>query len=398
MEELAGVAVGSGSEAGSRLGSGLGSGLSAGSGLFVFVDEQERVRAERRRIASAAAALGASVLWYLMLERLHVAAEAMPWYVTSAAIAVACACVAMQGRGSGGQLVLVLRGGASAARRPLSLLETWAATYFLCALALYLWVVAHGAVAKIVPPRMVQVVDIQLESAKDFANRESPMPGTEEQPQMHQRKSDDRTVQGDFAKVKTASRAKVDVTPVKVQPTPVVVRQPLVTPVRPIPSPPVVPLPTAPKKMQKQPFVMEEIQPPEMVEMIENDGEADAPVVFQSGGSSAGGKGAANELSTYIKELHKRIKAAWAPPRGQTRAARILFRIKRDGGLAFERVQQSSGDAETDEAALRAVTLAVKKLKALPDDYALPFLDVEYTFKYTADELKEVDTFIHSIE
>ncbi len=120
---------------------------------------------------------------------------------------------------------------------------------------------------------------------------------------MHRRRSDLQTVQGSFEKTKPASATRVEkpVLPKRER----IVERVVAPPPKPVSSALPAPMPVAmsspvPPKPTRQ-FVMEEVQPPEMVEMIENDGESDAARVFESGGSSVGGRGAANELSDYIK-------------------------------------------------------------------------------------------------
>lgn len=125
--------------------------------------------------------------------------------------------------------------------------------------------------------------------------------------------------------------------------------------------------------------------------MIENDGAANSADVFEAGGRTTGGTGAPSPLSDYIKALHKRIKSLWSPPRGQSHRAAILFRIKPNGKLAFVKMVESSNDPETDEAAVKAVVGSVTG-HALPPSFDAPYLDVQYTFNYTADELHEIKT------
>lgn len=374
------------------------------------ISSRVQTRADRlRNLLSAAAILLACALWYLALGKLQATTEGLPWYVTCGFIAICTALHAARAKQE-----YFLTSVSSCARRPLTLLESWAGTALTAAALLYAWVLLHSFLPAPVPPKVVQVVDIQLTSVKDFANRESPMPGTEEQSEMHKRQADKVTTQGAMVANKIATIARKSEQPTKPHPTP---QQPPVQPenkdaapdssmiftVRPAQKPVapkreeiadklfVKPTPrfvAATSKPASQP-VLEEVQPPEMVEMIENDGASEANSVFQSGGSSEGGKGAANDLSTYIKELHRRIKGYWSPPRGQSRRARILFRVRKNGQLAFLKLVASSGDSETDEAAIKAIMGAVKG-RQLPENYSLPFLDVQYTFNYTADEMKEV--------
>ena len=149
------------------------------------------------------------------------------------------------------------------------------------------------------------------------------------------------------------------------------------------------PLPSPSSARSDQPFLTE-VRPLEMVELIENDGDSDGVNVFQRGGKSSGGKGAENDLSLYLKNLHKKIKSNWSPPRGFTRKVELIFRLKRDGHVAEIRVLKSSGEQSADKAAIKAIVLATKKPETLPSDFPSNFLDVLYTFKYNVDELNEV--------
>lgn len=135
--------------------------------------------------------------------------------------------------------------------------------------------------------------------------------------------------------------------------------------------------------------MFEEVKPPQMVEITDSDGESKGQDVWQPGGHSTGGTGAQTGLVSYLKELHKRIKRAWAPPESETRSAQIMFRIKRSGGLASIRLIQSSGSSESDESAMHAVA-ACSPFHALPPDYPASYLDLLYTFNYNVDELSEV--------
>jgi outer membrane biosynthesis protein TonB len=394
--------------------------------LVVALTDGEARAVQMRRAASAAGVFGACVMWFLTLGRLQATTEGLPWYITSGLIAVVCAHNVARPRPT----QFNFRGRTSL-REPLSLMETWSIAYLSAALLLYAWVLMHALMPSPPPPKVVHVVDIQLTSPSDFANRNSPMPGSEEQPELHKRQTDRTTSQGSLTANKIAAVARkseqssVEPLPEKIEvkkeqappkqeqkksaapPSPQIIAanaQHAFSPklereekqlfVKPMPvvqaSQPCAPAKPATSGKPSQQPLFEEVQPPEMVEMLENDGATDATTVFESGGSSEGGKGAKNDLSTYIKELHKRIKYAWSPPRGQTRRAKVLFRVKKDGHLAFLKLVTSSGDTDTDEAAIKAVTSAVKS-QSLPHTYNLPYLDVQYTFNYTADEIKEVN-------
>lgn len=127
-----------------------------------------------------------------------------------------------------------------------------------------------------------------------------------------------------------------------------------------------------------------------MVEMTDTEGENRAQELYQSGGRSAGGKGAKNNMSLYLKELHRRIKRAWRPPGGESRTAEILFRLKRTGQLASMKLTRSSGNNELDDAAMVAIA-GCAPFKTLPQEYPSDYLDLLYTFNYSVDSLAEAN-------
>jgi outer membrane biosynthesis protein TonB len=278
------------------------------------------------------------------------------------------------------------------------------------------------------------------------------LPGTQEQDEQHQRHSDAATMQGSVAAASVASISKLAMQPSTKVPTPhvatakpqpsgrpqqsskllperhVLAHSPQATDVEqqqsvthpnagerrsesnrldsatvmmqiqdPTPphqtvmhqlQPPANPNAPANTAASPAPLFEEMVQQPELVELIENDGAHTNTNVFQNGGRSEGGTGAANDLNNYIKDLHKRIKNCWSPPRGQSRHAKLLFRIQKNGQLSFVKLLISSGDAETDTAAINSVRTATSQ-HPLPADYGFPYLDVQYVFNYAADELKE---------
>ena len=134
---------------------------------------------------------------------------------------------------------------------------------------------------------------------------------------------------------------------------------------------------------------LEEVAPPEMVEITDSAGDSNANQLYQAGGHSAGGTGAKSSLAAYLKELHRRIKRSWTPPPGETRTAEILFRIQRNGKVVSMKLARSSGDSESDDAAMVAIG-GCAPFKTLPADFPSDYLDLLYTFNYTADHLAEV--------
>lgn len=354
-----------------------------------------------------------------------VSQDGLPWYLAigmTAALSVRC----LRVETNINKLLGVPRN-----HEPLKLQESLSICYLSAALAIYAWIgysLLHPS-SKLA--RLTQVVDIQLLSERDFQNNHEELPGSQPQEDLRKRLADQVSQTGSLTKTKAIQaekqppkkedaaehpdkklaksngQAKVerhDEKPAEKPSSPKPVEQELeeskAAPLA-IPSSwktnlvdqhfvPAASKSLSPLRPQNQnlPY-MSEVEPPELVELLENDGDAAAMHVFQKGGKSSGGKGAENGLSNYLKELHKRIKNAWTPPMGSTRKVVLQFRLKRDGHVAWVKVTKSSGETETDSSALKAIMQASKEAQALPKDYTAEYLDVEYTFKYNVDELEE---------
>ena len=136
------------------------------------------------------------------------------------------------------------------------------------------------------------------------------------------------------------------------------------------------------------PPMLQEVAPPELLEVTDSQGER-AGEVSQTGGHSTGGLGSQTLLVSYLKELHRRIKRAWTPTDGETRSAQILFRIRKNGQLASIKLVRTSGETGSDDAAMHAI-VASSPFKALPPEFSSEYLDLLYTFNYKVDQLSEV--------
>ncbi|HEY9870600.1 MAG TPA: TonB family protein [Candidatus Obscuribacterales bacterium] len=367
----------------------------------------------RRRLAGAAIA-ASSLVWIGGLLMQAPGSGVLPWCITLAASGAIA--LAATGRSRSVPLALVRAG----ETRPLTFVESYALTYIALSFVLCLGIIAHllSPAPRIIKP---QIVDIELTSLADFRKQDSLLPSTEERTTLRKRTSPDQAaVQGSLAAPPASARTARDRRPDSRSPrhatkaailarhsqietrearaaSPDAPSQ-LAAPVRRqeefnvLVPPPAVSRRTAldvPSRTEAAdaPF-MEEVAPPELVELVDNDGD-DGKDVWQPGGRSSGGRGARSELAAYLKELNKRIKRSWEPPRGISRTAEIFFRVRRQGTLALLRLVRSSGDPEADEAALRAVAAALP-FRALPPEYSASYLDVKYTFNYLADGLTEV--------
>ena len=102
------------------------------------------------------------------------------------------------------------------------------------------------------------------------------------------------------------------------------------------------------------------------------------------GGGGAPGIDAIREpdFGPYMRELQRRIKMNWDPPKGnESKRVVLLFKIAKDGRLLSCRVHKSSGLPSADQAALKAVELTAP-FKPLPPDFRGQNIDIQFTFDY----------------
>lgn len=106
-------------------------------------------------------------------------------------------------------------------------------------------------------------------------------------------------------------------------------------------------------------------------------------------GNPGGGGGAPGidsirepDFGPYMRELQRRIKMNWDPPKGnESKRVVLLFKIARDGRLLSLRVFKSSGIPNADRAALSAVELTAP-FRPLPADFRGGSIDIQFTFDY----------------
>lgn len=102
------------------------------------------------------------------------------------------------------------------------------------------------------------------------------------------------------------------------------------------------------------------------------------------GGGGAPGIDALREpdFGPYMRELQRRIKLNWDPPKGnESKTVVLLFKIAKDGRLLSCRVNRSSGLPSADQAALKAVELTAP-FRPLPADFKGQNIDIQFTFDY----------------
>lgn len=109
-----------------------------------------------------------------------------------------------------------------------------------------------------------------------------------------------------------------------------------------------------------------------------------------SGGGNPGGGGGRPgidairepDFGPYMRELQRRIKMNWDPPKGnESKRVVLLFKIAKDGRLLSCSVLKSSGLQSADKAALNAVHLAAP-FRPLPPEYKGANIDIQFTFDY----------------
>ena len=88
------------------------------------------------------------------------------------------------------------------------------------------------------------------------------------------------------------------------------------------------------------------------------------------------------DFGPYMRELQRRIKMNWDPPKGdQSKRVVLMFKIAKDGRLLSCSVYKSSGLPNADKAAIQAVQLTAP-FKPLPPDFKGSNIDIQFTFDY----------------
>lgn len=88
------------------------------------------------------------------------------------------------------------------------------------------------------------------------------------------------------------------------------------------------------------------------------------------------------DFGPYMRELQRRIKMNWDPPKGnESKRVVLLFKIAKDGRLLSCSVFKSSGLPGADKAAINAVQ-ATAPFRPLPAEFKGPSIDIQFTFDY----------------
>ena len=88
------------------------------------------------------------------------------------------------------------------------------------------------------------------------------------------------------------------------------------------------------------------------------------------------------DFGPYMRELQRRIKMNWDPPKGnESKRVVLMFKIAKDGRLLSCNVFKSSGLPNADKAAINAVQ-ASAPFRPLPAEFKRPSIDIQFTFDY----------------
>lgn len=88
------------------------------------------------------------------------------------------------------------------------------------------------------------------------------------------------------------------------------------------------------------------------------------------------------DFGPYMRDLQRKIKRNWDPPRGdQSKTVVLYFKVAKDGRLLSLKVARTSGSQQADKAALSAVELAAP-FRPLPPEYRENDIDIQFTFDY----------------
>ena len=88
------------------------------------------------------------------------------------------------------------------------------------------------------------------------------------------------------------------------------------------------------------------------------------------------------DFGPYMRELQRRIKMNWDPPKGnESKRVVLMFKIAKDGRLLSCSVFKSSGLPNADKAAINAVQ-ATAPFRPLPAEFRGQSIDIQFTFDY----------------
>ena len=88
------------------------------------------------------------------------------------------------------------------------------------------------------------------------------------------------------------------------------------------------------------------------------------------------------DFGPYMRELQRRIKLNWDPPKGKESLKTIaLFRVYKNGELGEIRIVKSSKDKQADTAVINAIKRS-NPFKPLPAEFKGTSIDIQFYFDY----------------
>jgi TonB family protein len=116
---------------------------------------------------------------------------------------------------------------------------------------------------------------------------------------------------------------------------------------------------------------------------------ADTTPATSSGGGTTGGVGTGGgdggggevDMGPWMREMQRRIKKSWFPPKGnESKRIKVTFKVTKDGVVHKVKLLSSSGVSIADDAAIQAINDA-SPFTALPDGVG-DEIDINFTFDY----------------
>src|SRR5574344_264730 len=99
------------------------------------------------------------------------------------------------------------------------------------------------------------------------------------------------------------------------------------------------------------------------------------------------------DFMPYMKELQKRIKENWTPPKmSESKSTKILFSVMKNGNIGKISILQSSGDNYFDTCAIETLKMTAP-FDPIPDR-TRKSVDIQFTFDYNVLDNQNVNTTI----
>ena len=88
------------------------------------------------------------------------------------------------------------------------------------------------------------------------------------------------------------------------------------------------------------------------------------------------------DFTQYMKNLQRKIKLNWNPPKNKERLrVSVFFTISKNGELSNLKIYKSSRDYRADQAALNAIKASFP-YESLPKEFKGQSIDIQFTFDY----------------